>query len=235
MSCFSSPDKKSGFTLIELLTSIFIFSVVVTSVYGAYRATFHTVNGVEKQVNLTSEARVILERLTADFESLYVGEGGYLAGEKGEVAGNRGDNLSFTSSAHLLFNRSEQKAGRTILRYTAEEDESGRINLYRSDVPMRPGETEVEDDDEDNGLLLAQGLLAFQVTYVTVDEDERDSWDSEPQESLQDAEEQATAINLPALVRINVLFGEVDSVEEGVTFRTSVAIPQAPSENKADE
>lgn len=232
MTCSSSSYRGDGFTLIELLTSIFIFSVVVTSVYGSYRATFHTVNGTEKQVVLTSEARVVLERLTADLESMYAGEGGFLEGTKGDIGGNRGDSLSCTSSAHLLFNRNERQAGLTILRYTTEEDESGRINLYRADAPVLPGENESE---EEKGLLLARGLLSFQITYVTAEGDERDDWESEPPESQEGGEGQSAAIELPALIRVQIRMGEKDSTEEqGVVFKTAVAIPRVPSEEKEE-
>lgn len=212
-----------GFTLIELLTAIVIFALVVSSVYGAYRATFHTIQGTEKQITLAAQARVILERISADLESLYYGKDGYLQGGRGDVNGNRGDNFTCTSSAHLVLNRDERPAGRTVLSYSTEEDENGFINVFRSDRVMMPGENQFDDDDK--GLIIGKGLREFKITYITEDGDEQEEWDSEPPETDSDGEEEKKTIRLPAMVRILVGFEVTPESKEQIRFRTAVALP----------
>lgn len=217
-----AKQAESGFTLIELLTSIFIFALVISSVYGAYRATFTTVNGTESRVALASAARVILERITDDLESLYIGEDGYIQGEKGDIGGHRADGLSCTSSAHLVFSRSELMAGVTVLKYTTEEEESGLLTLYRSDVPVLPGVT--SGDDDEKGVLLGKGLQAFQLTYVSADGNESEEWDSEPEGSGSGGSGEKK-INLPAIVRVEIRFADSPESEDSTVFRTAVAMP----------
>ncbi len=221
-------ESESGFTLIELLTSIFIFALVISSVYGAYRATFFTVNGTEKQVVLTSGARVILERLTDDLESLYSGDDGNLQGEKGDVNGHRADSLECISAAHVRFNRLERRAGLALLRYTIEEQDSGLLNLYRFDAPLLPGDASAEE--EDKGVLLGRDLQEFKLTYVSADGTESDEWQSQSEgDGVETGEEKS--ILLPSLVRIEIRFADSADSEESVLFRTSVAIPQQIEED----
>ena len=222
----------SGFTLLELLVSIFIFAIVVTSVYGAYRATFHIVGGTEKQVALADRARVILERISADLESFHTGETAYLQGTRAEISGHRADSLSFVSSAHLVFNRTEQHAGLTGIKYITEEDDSGFINLYRADVPVLPGETgETGDGDQDTGLLLGQGLQEFRITYIDASGDENEEWDSGPLTDRTQGPGNEEEISLPLMIRVEVRFSDAPDSEESTLFRTAVSIPAPPVED----
>jgi prepilin-type N-terminal cleavage/methylation domain-containing protein len=228
----AATEDDSGFTLIELLTSIFIFALVISSVYGAYRATFFTVNGTEKQVVLASRARVILERITDDLESLYGGEDGSLQGEKGDIGGHRADSLECISAAHVRFTRSEHRAGLTLLKYTLEEQDSGLLNLYRLDAPLLPGSASPED--EDIGVLLGRGLQEFKVTYVSADGNESDEWQSQAEGSGTETEDEKTIL-LPALVRIEIRFADTADSEASVLFRTSVAIRQQAQADEGSE
>jgi prepilin-type N-terminal cleavage/methylation domain-containing protein len=231
MGSSAVTEDESGFTLIELLTSIFIFALVISSVYGAYRATFFTVNGTEKQVVLASEARVILERITDDLESLYSGEEGTLQGEKGDIGSHRADSFECISAAHVRFNRSDRRAGLTLLRYTIEEQDSGLVNLYRSDEPLLPGETSQEEDDK--GVLLGRGLQEFKLTYVSADGTESDEWQSQPEDGGVDAGDEINIL-LPVLVRVEIRFADSAESEASVLFRTSVAIPPQAKEDSEE-
>ena len=63
-------EKNRGFTLVELLLAIFIFSIVVSTVYGSYRVTFSLVNRTERKLEIAGRAHVVLERITEDISSL---------------------------------------------------------------------------------------------------------------------------------------------------------------------
>ncbi|MGB3223162.1 MAG: prepilin-type N-terminal cleavage/methylation domain-containing protein, partial [Desulforhopalus sp.] len=65
--------NQRGFTLIELLIAMFIFAIVVSSVYGAYRSSFHVIHGSEYQLQVANNARIVLERLSEDLEAILPG------------------------------------------------------------------------------------------------------------------------------------------------------------------
>ena len=97
-----------------------------TKFYGAYRATFHTVDGTEEQVKLAARARVILERISADLESIYISKDGFLQGEKGDIGGNRADRDAGTrhifARKPILFISPVNRARRAILRAADQRD-----------------------------------------------------------------------------------------------------------------
>ena len=61
----------SGFTLLEILLAVFILTLVVSAVFGAFRGTFKVVNDTEAQEEIYAAARVALERISEDLASVY--------------------------------------------------------------------------------------------------------------------------------------------------------------------
>lgn len=212
--------QKAGFTLLEVLISIGIFAIVVSSVYGAYQATFKTVQATESQATLAASARVILERVSEDLAAISTDANGFLQGRQGAVGSRRADSLSCMSFAHLVLNRTERSAGRALLRYSVEETDPDRIDLYRADLPVTPG-TDAADETE-KGELLGRGLQEFRITYVTADGIEHEEWDSGQDGT---GGQETAEIKLPVLVRIEIRLAESPESEEGTVFRTAVALP----------
>jgi general secretion pathway protein J len=223
--------RGQGFTLLEVLISISIFALVVSSVYGAYRVTFQTVSSTEGQATAGAAARVMLERISEDLAMIATDSDGVLQGKRGDVGEGRADEFSCVAFAHLPFSRAEKKGGRANLVYSAEENESGRIDLYRSDSAIRPGEA---TEEAGRGELLARDLLSFQLTYVAADGSESDAWDSGPDESAGSPADRTNNIALPVLIRIELLVATSPEDEKGIYFRTAVALPvraDEPSES----
>ncbi|WP_163338232.1 type II secretion system protein J [Desulfopila sp. IMCC35008] len=214
--------SSAGFTLLELLLAIFVFSVVITTVFGAYRTTFHNVQKSEFQAKMEGQARIILERIEADLESTFAGDGGIMDGEQEDVDGKRGDRLSFTSTAHLRFNRNDQYAGVTVITYsTVENEESGLLSLYRLDNPLTPVEEE-QADEEEQGELLGENLKEFKLTYLNSEGDEQDNWQGNDNEASDNQEEKQ--LQLPVVIKVELRFGNPMDEEESRLFRTAVAI-----------
>jgi general secretion pathway protein J len=222
MGCKHQGTSDSGFTLLELLLSIFVFSIVITTVYGSYSTTFKNVQKSESLAKTEGQARVILERLEADLESTFGGEGGLMEGEQVDNNGKRADRLSFTSTAHLRFNRKDTYAGITTISYSAEEDEEkGLLSLYRLDSPLRTTENDSVEEEE-KGELLGENLKEFKLTYINEEGDEQDSWqgdDGEEQEGQEKSEPK-----LPVMIKIELRFGDPVDEESSRLFRTAVAI-----------
>jgi len=67
-----NPINPEGFTLFELLIAIFIFALVLTTIYASSTGTFRVVNETESEVEIYRMARIAMERMLEDLESLYV-------------------------------------------------------------------------------------------------------------------------------------------------------------------
>jgi len=180
----------SGFTLVEILIAIFIFAVVLTTIYTSYTGTFRVVDETESQAEIYRMARIALERMLEDLESAYIqkkeenpesGEGAIhpfqFVGEDREIKGRCADTLRFISRAHIDLSGQEQDPGTVeIGYYVKENDEGDDFVLYRSDRPMFKEAFPLEE--ETGGLVLCERLVSVNFTYYEEDGEARESWDS---------------------------------------------------------
>jgi len=220
--------KNSGFTLIEILIAIFIFAVVLTTIYTSYTGTFRVVDETESQAEIYRMARIALERMLEDLESTYIqkkeedpesGEGTIhpfqFVGEDREIKGRGADTLRFTSRAHINLSGQEQDPGTVeIGYYVKENDEGDDFVLYRSDRPMF--EEAFPFEEETGGLVLCERLVSVNLTYYEEDGEARESWDS-TSDALKD--------KIPKMVSISLEFLNSSNPEAPFRFMTSVAFP----------
>lgn len=219
-------SRKAGFTLIELLFAIFIFAIVISSVYGAYRATFHIVQGSEKHLSESHRARAALERITDDLSAIVTGPAALLQGVEEDVSGMRGSSISFLSSTHIALREDETLSGDTVIQYSSEIDEKNEsINLMRSDTIKLPG-AEVEGEDAAK-FLLCSGLKEIRFTYFDQTGEETAEWDTESQ--VQE-NETPRAPDLPLMISIELIFPGQDTSTNGSVFTTAVALSRKPEE-----
>lgn len=222
--------REDGFTLMELLISIAIFAVVISSVYGAYRVTFQTIDGADKQAFADSTGRIALGRISEDLATLVTDNEGLLIGEHEKRDSHHADSFSCIAYAHLDFSREGRSGSRAYIRYTLVENEADLLDLYRYDEIVRPSERQ---PDLPRGELLARDLLSFKLTYVEEGGREVDEWNSDPEGEPEDGEEEE--IELPVLVRVEMILASSPDDEVGISLKTSIALPVDVSDDEADE
>jgi prepilin-type N-terminal cleavage/methylation domain-containing protein len=219
--------KNSGFTLIEILIAIFIFAVVLTTIYTSYTGTFRIVDDTESQAEIYRMARIALERMLEDLESVYILKNpetgrpeeshrpSQFVGEDMEIKGRYADTLRFTSRAHINLSGEEQDPGTVeIGYYVKENDEGDDFVLYRSERPVF--EEAFPAEEETGGLVLCERLVSVNFTYHEENGEVRESWDS-ASDAFKD--------KLPKMVSISLEFVNDSDPEAPFRFMTSVAFP----------
>jgi prepilin-type N-terminal cleavage/methylation domain-containing protein len=217
LKIFITNRNSKGFTLAELLIAILIFSFVVSMTYAAFSTTFRVIEDASSSSKYAERARITLTRVAEDLESLYFSQNGIFTGKETFHGELRGDSLSFTSRAHLIFHKDAAPAGYATISYSVEEsaDQKG-LNLFRRDVAYLPG----QQNEEEQGFLLCDDLREVAFTYIDENGAEQENWDSELQK-------EGEASEIPRAVKVKISFP--DEKKEGGTFSIStlVAIPQA--------
>jgi general secretion pathway protein J len=219
---------QSGFTLFELLVAIVIFALVVSTIYASATGSFRVVGETESRAEIYRMARIAMERMLEDLESVYVkglpSEGEPVAdklavtsfvGEDKEIDGRSADSLRFTSRAHANLGGQEKDPGAVEIVYYVRESEGGEgFVLYRSDRPIFQAPWSSEEDT--GGLVLCEGLRSVDFTFHGEDDEIQDYWDS-------DAQEQKGA--LPRMVTVSLEFNGGLDTNVSLRFVTSAALP----------
>ena len=222
-----SSISRKGFTLLEILIAMFIFAVVLTTIFSSYTGTFRIIDETESRADIYAMARTVLIRMQEDLESIHFKETGSseseessleratFLGENKEIKGRDADTLRFLSRAHLIFDEEDENPGVAEISYYVSENEGeDSLTLYRSDRP----ELEAPQEEGTGGLILCDGLFSVSVTYHDADGEMHENWDSSEDESKH---------KLPVMVSILLEFLNIRNVEKPYKFMTRVALPMA--------
>ena len=217
-------SKERGFTLIELLFAIFIFAIVISAVYGAYRATFQVTLSSERHMRESNKARAALERITEDLTAIVTGPGGTLLGTEQDISGGRADTMTFISSSHVPLNKQETIAGDARISYSVVADETeNTLTLMRSDTVILPGAA----GDNDAKFLLCEGLKEVRFSYTSPDGETTTEWEGE---SVEGEDGKLIAPELPILITIELVFANEQKDGNGSVFKTAVALSEPDKE-----
>ena len=191
---FRNHETKpaAGFTLFEILIAIFIFGVVVATVFGSYGAVFSTAQVVEGGIKRIEMASTCLNRIETDLASLYVlQKPGYsrpgfdsppdpyrVFGETVGVADGTFGRLRFTSQAHVAFG-GDSRAGIAQIVYYVYQNRNGDLLLKRSDT--LPPYAEVEENAADP--TLCEQVKTLEFSFLDEKGDEHDAWNSESKDN----------------------------------------------------
>ncbi len=222
-----NPGASRGFTLLEILLAIFILTLVVTAVFGAFSGTFKVVNETETQEEIYRTARVVLERISEDLASAYGGglskgkqpetatpsKPPIFVGEDHEVDDRSADALRFLSYAHLSFKSGRQAEGPAEISYYTQYNEKSRdLSLYRSDtLDYLEG-----PENGAGGLLVCEGLKWLDFVYYDKNGDPHKTWESNGSEGKG---------ALPSRVEVSIAFENALDTEKPLQFMTGVALP----------
>ena len=191
---YSGRGKKGlpeGFTLLEILIALFIFSVVVTTIFGSYNFIFSSTDALDSGIAVYEPARNCLNRMTTDLQAVYVTlppvytPPGFdappdtyrFSGEMDTVGDTSFSRLRFTSLAHVAFEKNQQEGIAEIVYYVQPGD-NGTFILRRSDTlyPYQPFREKGTDP------VLCENLKSLKFTYYDAEGADADHWDSDSDE-----------------------------------------------------
>ena len=224
-SAFRGPStsiRAAGFTLLEIMVALFIFAVVITTVFGSFRAVFSSAEAVGGDVLLYQTARSCLSRMASDLASVYIldyprytkptfndsDDIFQVLGVSDDIQGTRFGRLQFASLAHVPFNMDPRQGVCRIVYYVLEDDDD-TLTVRRADHLFPFPEFEPSQDDP----ILCDNVLGLEFTYTDEEGQTVDSWDSESSEN-----DYAT----PHAVTIRLTVGT--SPERPITFSTQVPL-----------
>ena len=212
---------QGGFTLLEIMVAMFIFAVIVTTVFGSFRLVFSSADAVGGDVVTYESARICLERMTTDLEGLAIldypryrkpefsePEDIYrLVGDSTDVAGSTYDRLQFASLSHLQFSQ-DQRQGVCRVVYYVDEGLDDKLVLRRADDLYPFPEFEESEDDP----VLCENIMGLEFEFMNEEGEMEENWDSEASQY-----DYAT----PRLVEVRLTIGDQ---ERSRTFSTRIKL-----------
>jgi general secretion pathway protein J len=217
---------ERGFTLLEVLIALFVFGLIASAGFAAYRGTFTVIDETESQEDIYRMARTALDRITEDLASAYFPEATLTQGadpseseeipfygEEEEIDGIPCVGLRFLSLAHLDLSDDKGLAEPAeIAYYGAAGRQEGVVDLYRSDTSLNRERPEAGT----GGLLLCKGLSSIRLRFWDAAGDPHEAWNSS---------EGISKGKLPSRVSMVMEFPNAAAPDRPYRFTTGIAIP----------
>ncbi len=214
--------KSFGFTLLEILISIFIFAIVVTTVFGSYNFILSNSKTVDKAISSYQMGQNCLNRMIVDLESIHVclppaysppdfddpPDTYRIAGDISDIDGAGFSRLRFTSLAHIPLENWLQSKVSEIVYYVQSGNENDFV-LRRADNMCSDKPFEEKKSDP----VLCENVKSLTFIYYNQEGSEYENWDS-------DLEQFGHAT--PVAIGIKL---EIGNDSDSQLFETMVAIP----------
>lgn len=215
-------QDSRGMTLLEILLAMLVLTMVVSMVTLSLSGSVQAVNATREQGEIYYRAQVALQRISEDLASALLVEGVEFTGEDNDIAGRNAALLSFTSTAHIVFDPASDHPGIAIIGYTvrADEENEGELLLLRRDDLLTAGDLADPDADGAGSFLLSDRLRAVNFTYIDDAGEEHDTWST----FIEDGAD-PTDRKLPVAVQCTLEYWLDREDETSIEFSTGVLLP----------
>lgn len=177
--------KQTGFTLLEIVVALAIVAVIFAGLYGTYHGALESTEAVESGRELDQAGRLVLSRLAADLQSLYLFKSGETAESSSSTPGSESFGpasgarpvAEFATTAHLGFEETSPGQGINRVSYVlAKEAEDDRYyRLLRLETPY----ADLGVKSQQTSLELADMVEELVLTYVDADGRRLPGWNSD--------------------------------------------------------
>jgi general secretion pathway protein J len=180
-----------GFTLLEIMIAIFIFAVVITTIFTSYNSISSGNEIIDQNTASYEMATNCMNRMIIDLKSMYLslppsyspptlGESPELyriVGKTIDIKGTAFPMLRFTSLSHISFGE-KKESGIAEIVYYVQAAEDGNYVLKRADKLYPYGEFEEKSGDP----VLCRNVKSLTFKYYDDDGTEYDLWDSDSED-----------------------------------------------------
>lgn len=222
-------ENRRGFTLLEILVAIFIFAVVMTTIYASFNAVLSKNEAINQGRGVYEMARTCLDRMASDLSAVYVErpplyepadfddtENPYRFVASEEIVGSESfSRLRFAADAHLPMGGGKSGGIAEIVYYleAVEAPDSGFV-LRRADTAYPYDASGYESYDESApDPILCRNVQSFSLELSDSEGEWRPEWDSE---------NSRTKYATPRAVRIKL---KVSDGMNSHAFETAVKLP----------
>lgn len=187
---FASRLSSLGFTLIEILIAIFIFSIIITTIFSSFNAILSGAGSISEELTTCDMAKTCLNRIITDLKSIHayfpgdaslnsdgLPEAYRIVGENTDVGSREFSQLRFTSLAHINLEHDMRHGIAEIIYYVQKIDEDNYV-IRRADS-LYPYKIFKEKDSDP---LLCKRVKSLKFKYYDYDGNEYDFWDSQSDE-----------------------------------------------------
>ncbi len=223
----SKIQNSFGFTLLEILISIFIFAIVVTTVFGSYNFVLFNSKTIDKIISSCEMGQNCLNRMIVDLESIHVclppvyslpdfddpPDTYRIVGDVSDIDGAGFSRLRFTSLAHVPIKYEPQSNIPEIVYYVQAGNDNNFVlrradNIY-SDKPF---------EEKKSDPVLCENVKSLTFIYYDQEGAEYENWDSDLE---------GFGYATPVAIGIKL---EIGNDSDSQLFETMVAIPVYRSE-----
>ncbi len=205
--------NKNGFTLIEILIAIFIFAIIITTIFGSFTAVFSHSDAIREGTEIYEMARNCFDRMMIDLEEIYFPME-YESKELGEKDPDRVEGkdteLRFRTRAHVALEDKDNASKIAEVVYYLENSRDGYYVLKRADN-LEPFHDSPEKKAADP--VLCEKVKSLKFTYYDGEGKDHDHWESDS-----DSFKYAT----PKAIKIQI---EIGSETSSLFFETMIAFP----------
>lgn len=187
----SGRVANGGFTLLEIMIAIFIFAIVITTIFTSYSSVSSGNEIIDQDTASYEMGANCLNRMIMDLESIHLTlTPGYsppalgeppemyrIVGEMNTVQGAPFPRLRFTSLSHISFGE-KKHSGIAQIVYYVQASKDGNNVLKRGDKLYPYGEFEEKPGDP----VLCRDVKSLTLKYYDSDGNDFDHWDSDSED-----------------------------------------------------
>ncbi len=228
--------ERQGFTLIELLLGIVIFSILSLSLYSSLWSGIEVQSRSQNVNQIYREARWTLDKIAKDIENMTVYQYGDAQGNKTSLFSGGPDELNLAGLSStgikvikyslqepphgsikkvIIGDRSSKQPSAIVANYRQEQHS---FQIVREERPFAANDPFLSESQEEVDVLsihLKQGGLTFYYGYL----------DKKDEKSMQINWKENTEDDLPAAIRVKMVFSSADEKSEAVEFTKDIFIP----------